>query len=540
LSSGRHQNSLDSTRRRHRIRDENAASDSQPIVTGEIMISTDNPPGVVDKSYAPLPHYAGFEGQYIDGAWRLGRSGHTLVDTDPYNGRTLAQIALANLTDLDDAYQCAAKAQADWANTLPAERTAILIQAAEIMEKRRDEIIDWLIHESGSTRIKAEWEWKLLHGITLEAASFPHRAAGRVLPADDPGKDSRVYRHAIGVIGVISPWNFPIYLSNRSIAPAIAVGNSVVLKPAQDTPVTGGLLLAKIYEEAGLPRGVLNVVIGASKEIGDAFSQHPVPRMISFTGSTAVGRHVADIAANASAIKRVALELGGNSPFVVLDDADLEQAVPAAVMSRFLHQGQICMSANRIIVDERLYDDFVGRFKDHVSTLKYGDPNDADTAIGPVINSQQLTGMLEHMKKARNEGARQLLGGLPNGLVLPPHVFADVTNDMTIARVETFGPIAPIIKVSGDAEALAVANDTEYGLSSAVFTSDESRGLRFALGMEAGMTHINDSTVDDEPNSPFGGEKNSGIGRFGGEWVMQEFTSDHWVTARHAQRQYPF
>jgi aldehyde dehydrogenase (NAD+) len=504
------------------------------------MVSIDNTAGAVGLNDMARSVYTGFDGQYIGGHWRHGRSGRTVDDTDPYNGKVLAQIALANLADMDDAYQSAANAQPSWAARLPAERTAVLLRAAEIMEQRRNEILDWLIHESGSTRIKAGWEWKLLHGITLEAASFPHRSAGRVLPADDPGKDSRVYRQPIGVIGVISPWNFPIYLSNRSVAPAIAVGNAVVLKPAQDTPVTGGLLLAKIYEEAGLPPGVLNVVIGSSKEIGDAFSQHPVPRMISFTGSTAVGRHIADIAANASAIKRVALELGGNSPFVVLDDADLEQAVPAAVMSRFMHQGQICMSANRIIVDAHLYDPFVERFKNHVSTLKHGDPNEPDTAIGPVINAQQLAGMLEHMKKARNEGARQLLGGLPDGLVLPPHVFADVSNDMTIARVETFGPIAPIIKVSGDAEALAVANDTEYGLSSAVFTGDESRGLRFALGMQAGMTHINDSTVDDEPNSPFGGEKNSGIGRFGGEWVMQEFMSDHWVTARHGQRQYPF
>jgi aldehyde dehydrogenase (NAD+) len=400
--------------------------------------------------------------------------------------------------------------------------------------------VDWLIKESGSTRIKADWEWQLTRAVTLEAASFPHRVAGRVLPIDEPGKDSRVYRQPLGVIGVISPWNFPLYLSNRSVGPALALGNAVVLKPSQDTPITGALLLGKIYEEAGLPPGVLNVIIGASNEIGDAFTQHAIPRLISFTGSTSVGRRIAELAATSKIIKRVALELGGNSPLVVLDDADLDRAVPAAVLSRFLHQGQICMSSNRLIVDTRLYDDFVDRFKGHVSTLKYGNPADPDTVIGPVINQRQLNNMLELMKQARDAGARQVLGGNPDGLVLPPQIFIDVSNDMPIAKIETFGPIAPIIRVDGEDEALHVANDTEYGLSSAVFTRDEARGLRFALKLEAGMTHINDATVDDNPNSPFGGEKNSGLGRFGGEWVMQEFTTDHWVTSQLEPKQYPF
>jgi aldehyde dehydrogenase (NAD+) len=358
----------------------------------------------------------------------------------------------------------------------------------------------------------------MLQAVTLEAASFPHRVAGRVLPIDEPGTESRVYRQPIGVIGVISPWNFPMYLSHRSIGPALALGNAVVVKPSSDTPVTGGLLLAKIYEQAGLPPGVLNIVIGTSHDIGDGFAEHPIPAMISFTGSTAGGKHVAGLAVTGPMLKRQALELGGNTPFVVLDDADLNQAVPSAVFSRFLHQGQICMSSNRIMVDARVYDDFVERFVVHVQKLKCGDPRDPETVIGPIINSSQLRNMLDLIKQSRQAGARQVLGGDPRGLVLPPQVFADVTNDMPVAKNETFGPIAPIIKVRGDAEALRVANDTPYGLSSAVFTADQGRGLRFALGVEAGMTHINGSSVDDSPNNPFGGEKNNGIGRFGGEW----------------------
>jgi aldehyde dehydrogenase (NAD+) len=483
--------------------------------------------------------YSGFSKQYINGAWRPGR-GPALVDVDPYEEETLVEIPFARIEDLDEAYASAAKAQKAWAARFPSERETVMLRAAEVIEERREEIIDWLARESGSTRIKSEFELRLTLAITLEAASFPHRMAGRILPSDEPGQESRSYRQPIGVVGIISPWNFPLYLSQRSVAPALALGNGVVLKPASDTPVTGGLLLAKIFEEAGLPPGLFNVVVGSSKEIGDPFVEHPIPRLISFTGSTTVGQRVASLAVNGEIVKRVALELGGNSPCVILEDADLDQAVPAAVFSRFLHQGQICMSSNRIIVDAAICDEFTERFTDHTRKLKYGDPKDSHTVIGPIINRNQLQNMMDLMKKSVDAGARKLVGGDPEGLVLPPHVFGDVTNHMPIAERETFGPIAPIIRVHGDAEALAVANDTPFGLSSAVFTRDGVRGLRFAKQVEAGMTHINGSSVEDTRTGPFGGEKNSGIGRFGGEWAMQEFTTDHWITAQHAPRQYPF
>ena len=323
---------------------------------------------------------------------------------------------------------------------LPAARAAILRRAAAIMEDRRAEIVDWLIRESGSTRIKANLEWELTYAMTLEAATFPSRVEGPILPADIPDKESRVYRTPVGVVGMISPWNFPLHLSNRSVAPALAVGNAVVIKPASDTPVTGGLLLAKIYEEAGLPAGALNVVIGAGSVIGDAFVQHPVPRVISFTGSTEVGRHIAALAAQSPILKHVALELGGNCPCVILDDADLDLAVDVALFGKFLHQGQICMSINRLVVGAQVYDEFVDRFTDRVHRLKVGNPSDADTVIGPVINQQQLLGLLKHIANARAEGARQVIGGEPQGLVLPPHGFVDATNDMSIAEDELFRP----------------------------------------------------------------------------------------------------
>jgi aldehyde dehydrogenase (NAD+) len=317
------------------------------------------------------------------------------------------------------------------------------------------------------------------------------------------------------------------------------VGNALVVKPASDTPVTGGLLLAKILEEAGLPGGTVSVIIGKGSEVGDAFVTHATPRVISFTGSTPVGRGILRLVSEADIIKRTELELGGNTPFIVLGDADLEQAVEASVFGKFLHQGQICMSTNRFIIEDRVHDEFVQRFVERVRELKVGDPSRDDTLIGPLINGKQLDGLFTRITEARGSGARQLLGGEPEGWVLPPHVFVDVDNEHPLAREELFGPVAPIIRARDEADAVRLANATTYGLSSAVFTRDLERGVRIAARLQAGMTHINDQPVNDLPFSPFGGEKNSGIGRFNGRWAIEAFTTDHWVTLQHEPRAYP-
>ena len=483
--------------------------------------------------------YAEFGKQLIAGQWRTGRAKGRLTDRNPYNGDVLAEIPHASEQDLDEAFRSAARAQKSWARQLPSERAAVMQRAAAVMDARRDEIVQWLIDEAGSTRLKAELEWTAVRAVMSEAAFAPYRMEGRILPADVPGKECRVYRQPVGVVAVISPWNWPLQLSNRSVAPALAVGNAVVLKPASDTPITGGLLLAKIYEEAGLPEGVLSVVIGAGSEIGDAFVCHPASRVVSFTGSTPVGRRIARLAAEAPIMKRVELELGGNSPFVVLDDADLDLAVDAAVFGKFLHQGQICMITNRFIVDRAVYEPFVEQFAARVRKLKAGDPNDPETLIGPIINDKQLDGLRDRIAEARSSGAREIVGGEPQGAVLPPHVFADVRNDMLIAREEIFGPVAPIIAASGEDEALELANTTSFGLSSAVFGGDAERATKFALELEAGMAHVNDQPVNDLPNNPFGGEKNSGLGRFGGDWAVAAFTSDKWLTVQHEPRRFP-
>lgn len=484
----------------------------------------------VDTStFRPQP-YSDFSGQYIDGRWIDGSAGKGAADRNPFNDEVVAEISLADVADLDRAFQAAKSAQPAWGKTPPASRAEIFFRAVAILDARKDEIIDWIIRESGSTRIKANIEWGAVRAGMHEAATMPSMAQGHIMPVDKPGKEARVYKKPVGVVGVISPWNFPLHLSNRSVAPALALGNGVVLKPSNDTPVTGGLLLAKIYEEAGLPPGLLNVVVGSSSTIGDAFSRHPVPRVLTFTGSTPVGRHIARIAGESPLLKRIGLELGGNAPLVVLDDADFGKAVECALIGRFIHQGQICMSTNRIIVDDSIYDRFVEAYTEAARGVKFGDPNEPDTLVGPLCNDSQVRNVLNSIEQARAAGFREQLSGPLEGRVVPPHVFSDVTNDSEFARHEIFGPVAPLIRASDEAEALAFANDTEFGLSSAVFTENEARGLAFAQQIEAGMTHINDITIHDYPHVMFGGEKNSGLGRFNGKWIVEEFTTDHLIS----------
>ncbi len=488
---------------------------------------------------APAP-YAGLGKQFINGQWRTGTAGKIAANVNPFSGETLIEIPLAGVRDADQAMAAAAAAQYDWSMTPAAKRAAALFKAAQVFDQRRDEIIDWLCQESGSSYLKASIEWNLAKSIVIEAASYPTRMYGRLLQADVIGKESRVYRVPIGVVLVISPWNFPLHLSMRSIAAAIALGNTVVHKPSGDTPVSGGLLIAKIFEEAGVPAGVFNVLVGSSGDIGDYLVLHETPRFVSFTGSTEVGKRLGSLAAEGPTLKRVALELGGNSPCAVLDDADLEGAVSGAIFGKFLHQGQICMSINRIIVDASLYDDFVDSFTARAKALPVGDPTDRNTIIGPVINSQQAGKLAKTVEAARSAGARQTLSGSFDKLLVSPFVFADVKPDSGLAMKETFGPVACIIKAANEKEALDIANMTPYGLSSCVFSSDPERGVRFARKVEAGMTHVNDSPVADLVNAPFGGEKNSGIGRFNGDWLLEELTTLHWLTVQDQPAPYPF
>ncbi|MGY4983860.1 aldehyde dehydrogenase family protein [Streptomyces sp. 900105755] len=476
--------------------------------------------------------------QYIDGEWRQGTGSWDIIDFNPYDGEKLASITIAAVEEIDQAYQAAARAQKQWAATNPYTRRAVFEKALRLIEEREAEITEAIIAELGGTRLKAAFELHLAKEFLRESIQWALRPEGRILPSPVDGKENRVYRVPVGVVGVISPFNFPFLLSIKSVAPALALGNAVVLKPHQNTPIVGGTLVAKLFEDAGLPGGLLNVVVTDIAEIGDAFIEHPVPKVISFTGSDKVGRHVATVCA--SLFKRSVLELGGNSAIVVLDDADIDYAVDAAVFSRYVHQGQVCMAANRVLVDRSIADEFTEKFVAKVRTLKTGDPNDPETVIGPLINSQQAESVSATVEQAVAEGATALVRGSSNDNLVEPSVLTGVPADSDLLRQEVFGPVAFLIPFDGEEEAVRLVNDTPYGLSGAVHTGNVERGVAFAKQIDTGMFHVNDGTVHDEPVVPFGGEKHSGIGRLNGETTVESFTTLKWISVQHGRSGFPF
>ncbi|CAM4313438.1 aldehyde dehydrogenase family protein [Acinetobacter pragensis] len=474
--------------------------------------------------------YTALDLQYIGGQWRSGTSTKYLKNINPFNQALIFEMQAASSVDVDSAYSAAEHAFKDGAAQSAAIRKSVIQNLLQIVQTRREEIIDWLIQESGSTRLKANIEVDAALGIIQESLSFTEKTGVTALDSKDPARKSWILRKPLGVIAVISPWNFPFHLSMRSVVTAIACGNSVVLKPASDTPVTGGTLLAKLFEEAGLASGLLNVVAGSGSEIGDYFVDHPVPKMISFTGSTEVGQRVGAKAVGGEYLKRVALELGGNAPLVVLDDADVDLAVELTVTGRFLHQGQICMSTNRVIVDAALHDAYVQKLLERVKQISVGDPNLPETLIGPIINAGQVQKHQQIIQKAQEQGAVLIYEGGIQGNLVAPHIFIQVDPDSDLAQQESFGPILPILQAENEAHALTLANSTLFGLSSAVCTSNLARGSEFAVQLDIGMTHINGISVADHANAPFGGERNSGLGRFNGRWIYEEFTRTHWMT----------
>ncbi|SET73703.1 aldehyde dehydrogenase (NAD+) [Oceanobacillus limi] len=476
--------------------------------------------------------------QFIAGNWEEGSSNSVIKNVNPYTNDIINEIKGASKEDLNRAYEASKDAQKAWEDKLPGEKREVMEKAAQIFVERKEDVIDWLIKESGSTRVKAEIEWGGTVNTLKEASSFPYRMTGSILPSNVPGKENRIYRSAKGVVTVICPWNFPLILTMRSVAPALATGNSVLLKPASATPVTSGFLIAEIFEQAGLPKGVLSVIVGKGSEIGDDIVEHPIPKLVSFTGSTEVGRRIGEIAGRT--LKDVALELGGNNVLIVLNDADLDRAAEAAAFGAYLHQGQICMSLNRVVVDANVYDKFVGKFKDKVSQLKAGDPADPETAVGPLINSSEVERIQKEIETSKAKGAKVVIGGQAEGNVLHPTILSDVTNDMPVAQNEMFGPVSSVIKAEDEQDAIRIANDSPYGLSGAVFSKDLNHGVKVAKQIETGMIHVNDQSVNEEAHVAFGGEKGSGVGRFGGEWAIEKFTTVKWISVQEDDRFYPF
>lgn len=485
-----------------------------------------------------MENYTNLNKQYISGVWREGNGKSLYQNINPYNQEIITDIQMASQQDIDEAYESSKKVQKDWEKVNAFEKSEIMEKAVEIIKKRREEVVELLMLEGGSSFIKANVEVDFCISIIREAASFPMRMGGEMVPSLVPGKENRLFRKPLGVLGVISPFNFPMYLSMRSVAPALAAGNGVVLKPDEQTAMTGGTIIAKIFEEAGLPQGLLNVVIPSIEEVGDGFVDHPIPQMISFTGSTPVGKHIGALCGKN--VKKVALELGGNNPLIVLEDADLEKAVNSAIFGKFMHNGQICMAINRIIVHEKIHDEFLEKFIKAAKEIPVGDPFNKKNMIGPLINQEAVERILKEIEKAKQQGAKMVLEGKVEGNVMHPTILTSETNEVSTSKNEMFGPVVTVIPFKTEEEAIEIANDTQYGLSGAIHAGSIEKGVQLGLQLETGMVHVNDQSVNDEPLIAFGGEKQSGVGRFGGRWSLDEFTTYQWISTQDVAREYPF
>jgi acyl-CoA reductase-like NAD-dependent aldehyde dehydrogenase len=480
--------------------------------------------------------------QLIGGEWVEAAAGATFEDRDPFTGEVVATVPAGGAEDAIRACDVAAAAFPAWSQSLPAERQRIFLRAADLLEQRQDEVVELLARETGCSLGFGLFQLGFVPGLFRQAASIGYQPLGQVIPSDHPGTLALGLRRPVGVVGAIAPWNAALILSARSIAAPLALGNTVVLKPSEWSPIVGGLLWGEIFAEAGLPAGVLNVVTHAPGEagpIGDALVEHPSVRRINFTGSTHVGRLLAEAAGRQ--LKRVVLELGGQNPLLVLADADLDYAVDASAFGAYLHQGQICMSARRIIVERPIADEFARRLAEKTAGLKAGDPKQPDTIIGPLINRDAVDVVAGRVEEAVAKGARVLAGGKRfNESVYEATLIADVPEDSELARVETFGPVAALEVVDSADEAVERANATAYGLAAGILTSDPDRGFQLAQRLQTGIVHVNDQPVADEPQMPFGGVKDSGFGRFGGQAAIDEFTELRWITIQSGTHPFPF
>jgi acyl-CoA reductase-like NAD-dependent aldehyde dehydrogenase len=478
--------------------------------------------------------------QFIGGEWVDASSGETFDDLDPFTGDVVARVPAGTRADAKRAVESAAEAFVEWSKAPPAQRQAVFLKAADILESRRDEVVPWLARETGCTFGFGMFQMGFVPGLFRQAAGSAYAAMGEILPSDT-GAFAMGIRRPAGVVGAIAPWNAALILSARAIAAPLVLGNTVVLKPSELSPYSGGLLWGEIFTEAGLPPGVLNIVTHAPGEagpIGDELVESPHVRRLNFTGSTETGRKLAEAAGRN--LKRIVLELGGYNPLIILADADLDYAVNASAFGAFLHQGQICMSARRIIVERPIAEGFIDRLSAKTAGLKAGDPREHDTIIGPLISEGALEMVKGRVADAVAKGARVLAGGEASGPCFQATLLTDVPEDSEFARLETFGPVAAVEIVEDADEAVTRANATSYGLASGIITSHGDKGLQLAQRIQAGIVHVNDQPVGDEPQMPFGGVKDSGWGRFGGTAAIDEFTELHWVTVQSGTHPFPF
>jgi acyl-CoA reductase-like NAD-dependent aldehyde dehydrogenase len=476
----------------------------------------------------------------IDGKSVAAEEGDSFNRVDPVKGSPASKAAAAKSADVNAAVEAAAKAFPEWAETGPGRRRELLLKSAEMLIAHQKDFIHCMIAETGATEPWAGFNVVFAAGILREAASMTTQIAGEVIPSDVPDNLAMAIRQPIGVCAGIAPWNAPVILGARAIAMPLACGNTVVFKASETCPAVHRLIGTALLE-AGVPAGVCNVITNAPEDAAEvmaALIDHPAVRHINFTGSTRVGRIVAERAARH--LKPVLLELGGKAPLIVLDDADVDAAVNAAAFGAFMNQGQICMSTERIVVDDGVADEFVQKLSVKAAALPVRDPSLGPTVLGSMVDAKSASRVSELIRDGLQKGAAVTAGGGGEGTLLQATVVDHVTPAMRIYAEESFGPLVTIVRVKGDEEAIRVANDTEYGLSAAVFSRDIARAWHVALRVNSGICHINGPTVHDEPQMPFGGVKASGYGRFGGRAAIDAFTTLRWITIQTGKRHYPF
>jgi len=470
--------------------------------------------------------------------WQPG-TGEMHSVNEPATGRHLLDLRLSTPADVARAAAAARAAQPAWAAASYQERAAVLRRAADIYEAHRPEFGTWTQRETGAHRNKMHHEQNFTVAEALAAAAMPWQPYGSLVPTVQQERLSMIRRVPVGVVGAITPWNSPSVLGMRVVAPALALGNAVVLKPDPQTPVCGGAMFAAVFKEAGLPDGLLQIVIGDA-ETGQALVTDPNINLVSFTGSTEVGRLVGAMAGGL--LKKVSLELGGNNPLIVLDDADLAAAASAGAYASFQFQGQVCFATGRHIVHRSVADEYIDLLAQKARRLRTGDPYREDVELGPIVNARQLARVDDIVQRSVASGGAKLVeGGTYEGLFYRPTVLSDVHLDAPAWTDEIFGPVAPVVTFASDDEAVELANSSEYGLSAGVYSRSISRGLAIAQRIRAGMVHVNDQTVNDEATIPFGGMGASGNGsRFGGAANWDEFAEWQWVTVRDDPKSFPF
>ncbi|MBM2616027.1 aldehyde dehydrogenase family protein [Actinoplanes sp. LDG1-06] len=478
-------------------------------------------------------HIGGAEVGPAGGGWH--------PDYDAYTRAVLAEVASGDADDARAAIEAAHAAFPAWAAMPPTERQVIFLRAADALARRADEVLGLLAAETGCGPVFGHMQLDFCLALLRQAAGLAHAPIGQILPTDLPGSRALAVRRPVGVVAAIAPWNAALSLAGRAVVGPLALGNTVVLKPSEESPVTGGTLWASLLTEAGLPAGVLNVVTHAPGDAGviaEELVTHSLVRRISFTGSTVTGRRLAELAARH--LKRPVLQLSGHNALIVLADADLDLAVDAAAYGAFVHQGEICMCVRRILVEEPVAAEFTRRFVAKVSTLAVGDPRDPRTVVGPLINEWALSLVARRVDEAVALGARLLTGGEAAPPCYPPTVLTDVPPEAEIAFEETFGPVALLETVASADEAVDRANASRFGLTAGIISRDTYGSLDLARRLEVGIVHLNDQTVNDEPQMPFGGLKDSGWGRFGLQFAAEDFTELQWITMRDKGRSYPF